>query len=271
MLVARGARAAGRSVVCAAFSGSADSELKAECDRFKWVGVARLGQWIRFLKKSGCHEAIMVGRVKKRKIFGRWKYLQNIPDLRTLRLWLGELRRDRRDQAILFAVIRELEREGITLIDSTRFCADQLSVEGVMTSRAPGEGQWEDVRFGWELCQNLSRMDIGQAIALKNKTVLAVEALEGTNAMIERAGQMCRTGGWTLIKVSNVRQDMRVDVPTVGVTTIEHLHAAGAGCLVLEAGKTILLEKPKVLEMADRLRIAIVGCVRPPEVAAVSK
>src|SRR5271154_5368737 len=94
-LVARGARAAGRSVVCAAFSGSADSELKAECDRFKWVGVARLGQWIRFLKKSGCHEAIMVGRVKKRKIFGRWKYLQNIPALRTLRLWLGELRRDR--------------------------------------------------------------------------------------------------------------------------------------------------------------------------------
>ncbi|HTW93652.1 MAG TPA: UDP-2,3-diacylglucosamine diphosphatase LpxI [Tepidisphaeraceae bacterium] len=264
-LVARGAKAAGRQVVCAAFSGSADPDLAAECDRFKWVGVVRLGQWIRFLKKSGCHEAIMVGRVAKRKLFSRWKYLQNVPDLRTLRLWLSELRRDRRDQAILFAVIRELEREGITLIDSTRFCADQLCTEGVMTSRAPTPAQWEDVRFGWELCQNLSRLDIGQAIALKDKTVLAVEALEGTNAMIQRAGEMCRGGNWTLIKVSNVRQDMRVDVPTVGVRTIEHLHAAGAGCLVLEAGKTILLEKEKVLEAAERLKIAIIGCVRPPD------
>jgi len=102
-------------------------------------------------------------------------------------------------------------------------------------------------------------MDIGQSIAVLDRDVIAVEALEGTNAMIERAGRLCRVGGWTMIKVANTEQDMRVDVPTIGIHTIEELHAAGAGCIVLEAGKTIILEKPKVLELADRYRIAVVG------------
>jgi hypothetical protein len=136
-----------------------------------------------------------------------------------------------------------------------------------MTARQPTEAQWIDARFGWDLCQTLSRMDIGQSIAIINKNVIAVEAMEGTNAMIERAGSICRSGGWTLIKVSNVKQDMRVDVPSIGVMTIEALKAAGAGCLVVEAGKTILLEKAAVLEMADKFKIAIVGCERTPGVA----
>src|SRR5277367_5373626 len=104
MLVARGARAAGRPVVCAAFAGSADESLQQECDRFKWVGVARLGQWVRFLKSAGCTEAIMVGRVAKHKMYSRLRYVQNIPDWRTLRLWFTELRHDKRDQAVLYAV-----------------------------------------------------------------------------------------------------------------------------------------------------------------------
>jgi UDP-2,3-diacylglucosamine hydrolase len=265
MLVARGARAAGRSVVCAALAGSADPLLKDECDRFSWVGVARLGQWVRVLRGGGCSHAIMVGRVAKHKMYGRWRYVQNIPDWRTLRLWFTEFRHDKRDQAVLYAVIRELDREGITLIDSTQFTREHLATDGVMTRRQPSEGQWIDARHGWELCQTLSRLDIGQAIAVMDKNVLAVEAMEGTNALIERAGSLCRTGGWTLIKVSNVRRDMRVDVPTIGITTIEKLHAAGAGCLVVETDKTILLEKNAVLELADRHKIAVVGCRRAPE------
>jgi UDP-2,3-diacylglucosamine hydrolase len=266
LLVARGARAAGRSVVCAALIGSADENLKTECDSFAWVGVARLGQWIRVLRSAGCRQAIMVGRVAKHKMYGRWRYLQHIPDFRTLRLWLTELRHDKRDQAVLYAVIRELGDEGITLIDSTQYTQEHLATAGVMTNRQPSEPQWIDARFGWELCQTLSRLDIGQAIAVKDKNILAVEAMEGTNAMIERAGSLCRTGGWTLIKVSNIKQDMRVDVPSIGVTTIEKIKAAGGTCLVVEAGKTILLEKPKVLELADQYKIAIVGCERTPGV-----
>jgi DUF1009 family protein len=263
LLVARGARAAGRSVVCAALSGSAWPQLRDECDRFKWVSVVRLGQWARILRAEGCCEAIMVGRVLKTRMYSRWRYLQYVPDLTTTRLWLTRLRRDRRPHTILSAIADTLSSEGITLIDSTTYTADQLASNGVMTQRKPTEQQMEDARFGWDLCQRLSRMDIGQAIAVLNKDVIAVEAIEGTNAMIERAGQLCRSGGWTLIKVANAKQDMRMDVPTIGVTTIEKLVAARAACVVLEAGKTVLLERQKVLELADRHRIAIVGYETP--------
>ena len=109
------------------------------------------------------------------------------------------------------------------LIDSTAYCSDHLATAGVMTRRAPTPAQWDDIRHGWQIGQALSRMDVGQSIAVLNRDVIAVEALEGTNAMIERAGSLCRVGGWTLIKVSNSDQDMRMDVPSVGTTTIEKL------------------------------------------------
>jgi DUF1009 family protein len=259
LLVARGARSSGRKVACAAFAGIAWPELRRECDRFSWVGLARIGQWIRVLKASGCREAILVGRVRKSSLYNRWRWFQFVPDLRTLRLVLGEIRFDKRDHAVLLIIARELASEGITLIDSTRYCLDHLATEGVMTKRSPTDRQWADIEFGWELCRTISRFDIGQALALLDKDVLAVEALEGTNSMIERAARHCGAGGWTLIKVANAQRDMRLDVPSIGTTTIEKLHAARAGCLVLEASRTIMLEKPKVIELADRYKIAIVG------------
>lgn len=263
LLVARGARSAGRKVVCAAFTGSASPDLAAEVDSLKWVGVLRLGQWIRTLRAAGCTEAIMVGRVRKAKMYSRWRYFQYIPDWRTLKLWFTRLRRDKRDHAVLLAVADELAKEGITLIDSTAYCTDHLATPGVMTQRQPTPAQWADIHFGYDLCQTISKLDIGQALAVMDKDVLAVEAVEGTDAMIQRAGQYCKVGGWTLIKVANTNQDMRMDVPTIGITTIEKLAAARAGCLVLEPGKTILLEKPKVLALADQHKIAVVGWPAP--------
>ena len=218
-----------------------------------------MGQWMRLLARHGCREAVMVGRVRKSRMYNRLRYFQYVPDWRTIKLYFTVLRRDKRDHAVLEAVAGELAREGITLIDSTRYCADHLSTPGVMTRRQPTPAQWEDIRFGWELCRTIGRLDIGQALAVIDKDVIAVEAVEGTNAMIERAGRYCRSGKWTLIKVANAKQDMRMDVPTVGDTTIEKLATAGAGCLVLEVGKTIILEKPKVLELADKRGIAVVG------------
>jgi UDP-2,3-diacylglucosamine hydrolase len=258
-LVARGARAAGRAVVCVALAGSASAELETECDRFSWVSVVQLGRWIRHLRNAGCSEAIMVGRVTKTRMYDRWRYFRYIPDLRTARLWFTTLRHDRRPQSMLLAVANELSREGITLIDSTLYTQDQLTTAGVMTRTQPSEPQWIDIRAGWEICRQISKMDIGQSIAILNRDVIAVEALEGTNAMIERAGALCRVGGWTLIKVANTHQDMRMDVPTIGVTTIEKLRSAQCACVVLEVGKTVLLEKLKVLELADRYGISIVG------------
>ncbi len=259
VLVARGARAAGRKVVCVGLTGNAWPELKQECDEFHWASTARLGRWIRRLQSAGCTEAIMVGRVQKTRMYTPFVLARYIPDLRTARVWLFRLRNDKRPNAVLHAVIDELGQSGITLIDSTRYCADQLASPGVMTQRQPSQDQWIDIRFGWEICKRISAMDIGQSIAVMARDVIAVEALEGTNDMIERAGKLCQCGGWTLIKVANKDQDMRADVPTVGTTTIEKLAAAGSGCLVLEAGKTIMLERQKVLELADRYKIAIVG------------
>lgn len=259
VLVARGARSAGRKVVCAAFAGHAWPDLERECDAFRWVSIARINQWVRHLHSAGCSEAIMVGRVAKTGIYDRWRYFRYIPDRRTLGVLLRVVWRDKRPQAILGALMDELASAGITLIDSTQYCTEHLAAPGVMTRRQPTEQQWQDIRFGYEACRTISRLDIGQSIAVIDRDVIAVEAIEGTNAMIERAGKLCRCGGWTLIKVSNTHQDMRVDVPTIGLVTIEKLAAARAGCIVLEPGKTIILEKPKVLELADRHKIAVVG------------
>lgn len=259
LLVARGARAAGRKIVCAAFVRNAWPGLRDEVDAFQWFGLLRMNQWIGYLREAGCREAIMVGRVRKTQMYDRWRWFRHVPDLRTLRLWFTSLRHDKRPYSVLRAVIQEIQTAGIQVLDSTMYCSEHLATSGVMTRRHPTEAQWHDARFGWEICSAVSRMDIGQAIAVINSDVIAVEAIEGTNAMIERAGQLCQVGGWTMIKVSNTKQDMRVDVPSIGVTTIEKLHAAGAGCLVLEAGKTMVLEKPKVIDLADRYKIAIVG------------
>lgn len=259
LLVARGARAAGRRVVCCAFAGHAWPELREACDRFHWVGVTRVGSWARALRRAGCRDAIMVGRVDKGALYDRWLYLRYIPDLTTVRMFWRIIRSDKRPQTILQTLVDALAAAGITLIDSTTYSADHLVTPGVLTRRRPTDAQWADIRMGWDIGQTISRFDIGQSIAMKDREVLAVEAMEGTNAMIERAGRLCPVGGWTLLKVANARRDMRVDVPSVGTTTIEKLAANGAGCLVLEPGTTIILERPKVLELADRYKIAVVG------------
>src|SRR5688572_26288258 len=206
LLVARGARAAGRKVVCAAFAGHAWPDLDRECDDFHWVGLLRFNQWVRHLRTGGCREAIMVGRVAKEQVYDRWRYFRYIPDWRGLRV-LWRARRDHRPQAMLQLVVSELADAGITLIDSTRYCADHLVTPGVLTRRQPTESQWLDIHFGWEVCQTISRLDIGQSIAVLEHDVIAVEAVEGTNAMIERAGRLCKVGGWSLIKVSNANHD----------------------------------------------------------------
>ncbi len=262
LLVARGARAAGRRVICAGLAGCVWPGVEAEVDLFRPVGVLRLGQWARFLKAHGVREAVMVGRVKKADLYrgGRFRrWMQYRPDLRTVALYLRHVRRDKRTFALLGALADDLATSGITLIDSTRYAPDHLATEGVMTRRRPTPRQLADIAFGWELCRTVSRMDIGQSLAVVDRDVIAVEAVEGTDAMIRRAGELCRTKGWTLLKVANARADMRFDVPSVGVQTVEKLHAAGGRCLVLEAGKTILLEKQKVLAAADRLGVAVVG------------
>lgn len=264
-LVARGAKAAGRKVVCAAFAGIADPNLADEVDVHRTVSFVRLGSWARVLRRHGCREAIMVGRVKKQNLHtgGRWQELawtlRQVPDLTTFHAWLTVLRHDRRSDTVLNLTANLLQERGITLIDSTTFCRDEMASLGVLSARPPTPKEQAAIERGWSLGQLLTRQDVGQSLAIRDNDVLAVEAVEGTDAMIARAGQLARGGPWVLVKRGNTNGDPRFDVPTIGVGTIENLHAAGGTCVCVEAEAVILLERERVLATAERLGISVIG------------
>lgn len=259
-LVAAGARKAGLRVICAGLEDNADRRLANEVDTFCYVAIARPGSWIRKLKKHGVTRAVMVGRVAKRRIFTPWRILRYLPDWRAFRIYYWRLRgKNKLNESVLAAIADELASGGIMLENSTMYCKEHLATEGIMTTRRPGQSVQSDIEFGWQMVKKLVELGIGQAIAVKEKEVIAVEAIEGTAEMIERAGQLCKSGGWTLFKASKPNQDMRFDVPCVGPDTIRSLAQNGGKCLVVEAGKTIIIDKPETIKLADQLGIAILG------------
>jgi hypothetical protein len=258
-LVAQGVLREGRPLVTVGFRGLASVRLRDLEGEFIWGGITRLSTWLRALKKRGVHEAVMIGGVRKKEIYRPLRILRYIPDLRTIRLWYSRLRKDKRDNAVLLAVADELRKEGIELVSSVRYCREHLADEGLMTKTPIPRGAEKDVEFGWRIARASADLDIGQSIAVKERDIVAVEAMEGTDAMIRRAGRVCRVGGWTLVKVARPKQDMRFDVPTVGPSTLRNLKDAKCVCLVLEAGRTLIADKPATIALADRLRIAVVG------------
>lgn len=259
LLVAAGAAAAGRPVVAVGLREQFDPALPGAVTVFHTAGVVQLGRWIRLLRRHGVREAIMVGRVAKVRMHDPWRLFRQLPDLRAARLWYRRLRHDRRNHALLAAVAEELASAGVSLIDSTTYIQDHMATSGAMGRVQPGAEAQADVRFGWALLTQVVELDIGQSLAVRERDVLAVEAVEGTDALIERAGQLCRSRGWTLLKTAKQAHDRRADVPTVGVQTVERLVRCGARCLALGAGRVILVDKPAVLAAADRLGLAVVG------------
>ncbi|MCD4824230.1 MAG: UDP-2,3-diacylglucosamine diphosphatase LpxI [Phycisphaerae bacterium] len=259
MLVADGMLAGGNKLVVAALRGFADPKLEGLADEFHWIGLTRMGGWIRFLRRQGVRRAVLIGSVRKGDMHCRFRLLKYIPDLRTARIWYGKVRKDKRDNAVLLAVADELAMEGIELMSSVEYCKEHLAEAGLMTRTPLPRGVEADVEFGWRIAQASADLDIGQSIAVKERDIIAVEAVEGTDAMIARAGQLCSSGGWTLIKVARPNQDMRFDVPTVGPQTLRNLAAAKCSCLVLQADKTLIADKPATLVLADKLKIAIIG------------
>ncbi len=259
-LVAAGAKQAGLRVICVGLAETADRNLADEVDVFYRAAIARPGGWIRRLRKHRVTRTIMVGRVSKGRLFTPWRIVQYLPDWRAFRIYYWRLRgKNTQPDSLLCAVADELASGGIVLENSVMYCKEHLATAGVMTGsqvRASIEG---DIEFGWQIVKKLGELDIGQAVAVKEKEVIAVEAIEGTAAMIERAGQLCRSGGWTLIKVSKPQQDMRFDVPCVGPDTIRSLAQNGGKYLVVEAEKTIVIDKPETIELANELGITILG------------
>ncbi|MBC8481524.1 MAG: UDP-2,3-diacylglucosamine diphosphatase LpxI [Planctomycetes bacterium] len=260
-MVAEGAKKSGFKVVCVGLADSADPALAQVTDVFYNVALARPGSWIKKLKKHNVTETIMVGRVAKKKLFTPFRILRYLPDTLALRVWYWTLRKkDKRNDTLLGALANELAKGGIILEDSTMHCKEQMAEKGTMTKTQPPASILSDIDFGWAIVKECGRLDIGQAIAVKEREVIAVEAIEGTAKMIERAGQYCKKGGWTLIKTAKPNQDMRFDVPCVGPDTIKSLSQNGGKCLVIEAEKTIIIDKPQTLTLADKLGIAVVGC-----------
>jgi DUF1009 family protein len=202
----------------------------------------------------------MVGRVAKSRLFTPRRILRYLPDWRALRIYYWRLRgRNKLDDLVLCAVADELASGGIILENSTMYCKEHLAPSGVMTRHQPSAAMKADIEFGWPIVKKLGELDIGQAIAVKERQVIAVEAIEGTAQMIERAGRYCRSGGWTLVKAAKPNQDERFDVPCVGPDTIQRLARNGGRCLAVEADKTIIIDKPETIQLADRLGVVIVG------------
>lgn len=259
-LVAAGARKAGLKVICVGLRDNAESSLANEVDVFYCVALARPGVWIRKLKKHSVTRTVMVGRVAKGRIFTPWRILRYLPDWRAFRIYYWRLRgKNKLTDSFLSALADELASGGIALENSTMYCKEHLATEGVMTARPLRQSVQGDIEFGWQMVKKLAELGIGQAIAVKEKEIIAVEAIEGTAAMIERAGQFCKSGGWTLLKASQPNQDVRFDVPCVGPDTIRSLAKNSGKYLVLEAGKTIIIDKPKTIKLADELGITILG------------
>ncbi|HNS21748.1 MAG TPA: UDP-2,3-diacylglucosamine diphosphatase LpxI [Sedimentisphaerales bacterium] len=259
-MVAAGARRRGLRVVCVGLAGYVDEPLAREVDVFQPVAVARPGSWIRKLRKHGVTRAVMVGQVTKSHLFTPWRILRYLPDWRAFRVYYWRLRgKSKQTDTLLSALAAELASGGVVLENSTMYCEEYLAEAGVMTRHKPGTQIEHDIEFGWPLAKKLGELDIGQAIAVKEREVIAVEAIEGTAEMVKRAGQFCKAGGWTLIKTAKPAQDMRFDVPCVGPQTIRDLAAGGGKCLVVEAGKTLVIDKPQTLALADELGVCIVG------------
>ena len=249
----------GLRLVIVGLRGLADPSLTQFAWRFHWSGPAQLGKMIRFFSQDGATRLVMAGKVYKADLmYHPWKVFAFAPDWRAFRMWFFTRRSDNRDHSVLLTIIDEFAKDGLTFASALDLCPELLVKPGVLTRRRPSTAEYADIAFGWELAKRISDLDVGQSIAVKDKNVLAVEAIEGTDRAILRAGEYVR-GGFTLVKVAKQGHDMRFDVPTVGPTTIETMSRAGGRVLALEADKTILLDFEQTVALADRLGITIVA------------
>lgn len=253
----------GHSVSCIAIKGHASTALESICDHVMWSGVGKIGKHLRYFRRSGVRHVTMAGKLFKAELlYSGSIWLQHFPDLTCLRTFgpalLGR-NRDARDDSLLLAVTRTYIQNGIQICAATDFAPELLVNSGSLTGKTPTARLQNDIDVGWSVAKQMGGMDIGQTITIKDGTVIAVEAIEGTDACIERTGKLCRKGGWTLVKVSKPNQDMRFDVPTIGPQTIEMVRAAGGTAIVIEAEKTIMVERERTIANAKAAGITLIA------------
>lgn len=251
LLFAEAARAKGKRVVAIGHLSESSQQLENVVDALCWVKLGQLGKIISFFHKQKVKEAVFAGTITKTRIFR-----DVFPDLKALSLW--NKIDVHQDDAILRAIAAVLEQEGIQVIASTSYLEHLLFPRGVLTRRKPDAHQMEDIQFGWQMAREIGRLDIGQCIVVKDKTVVAVEAIEGTDATIRRGGLLAKSEA-VVVKVKKPNQDFRFDLPATGVKTIESLADCGGRVLAVEAGQSLVFDLPQVIDMADKKGIVVVG------------
>jgi DUF1009 family protein len=250
-LVADAARKAGvENIVAAAFTAETDPGLEHYVDVLEWMRVGQLGRLLKFFRSQDIHCAIMAGQIAPKNLFDLR------PDLKALML-LGKLK-ERNAESIFAAIADELVKIDVDLLPATTFLEDSLAQSGLIAGPELSSRQENDVELGWNVAKEIARLDIGQTIIVKNGTIVAVEALEGTNEAIKRGGTLAREGA-VMVKVSKPNQDMRFDVPVIGVETVRVAAESGVRVIAVEAGKTLLLEGDHVAESVERSNISLVG------------
>jgi len=258
--VAEAIRRRGGRTAILSIRDHADAALEPLADVHGQVGVAKLGAAIDFFRRHGVTRATMAGKIHKTKLFGRHAWLHHLPDWRALLTFWPHFisrRRDNRDDSLLAAISTAFDRAGVKICPATDFAPELLADEGVLVGRPLSAAEEADVAFGWRLAKELGRLDIGQTVVVKNRAPLALEAIEGTDECIRRAGRLCPSGGMVVVKVAKPRQDLRFDMPTIGRGTLESLRAAGATVLAIEAGRTILVDPDELNAFARRSGITI--------------
>jgi DUF1009 family protein len=258
--VAEAIRRRGGRTAILAISGHADAALEPVADHYGEVGVAEIGKAVEFFRRHGATRATMAGKIHKTKLFepGAWRRL--VPDWTGLRTFWPHFvtrRRDNRDDSLLGAIADAFDTRGVRICPATDFAPELLAAGGVLAGPPLTARQLADVAFGWRLAKELGRLDIGQSVVVKNRAPLALEAIEGTDACIRRAGGLCPAGGMTVVKVAKPQQDLRFDMPTIGIGTLESLRLAGATVLAVEAGRTILVDAPQLAEFAAASGITV--------------
>jgi UDP-2,3-diacylglucosamine hydrolase len=257
-LVAEEARRAGRRVVAVAFNEEADPALEQVVDKLHWIYVGQLNKLIKIFQNEGVEEVVMAGLVRHSNMYSDLRKFH--PDLRALRFFFQL--RDRKADSILGGLADELAKDGLKLLPSISHLAHCLAPAGVLSRRKPTTDEQADIRFGFQIAKSMAGIDVGQTVCVKHRAVIAIEAMEGTDRCIKRAGEMAK-GPFVVVKVAKPKQDLRFDVPVIGLNTIETFQDSGGGVIAIEAGKTLILDQEKLLKWADAEKICVIG-VREP-------
>jgi hypothetical protein len=242
----------------------ADPILEEICSEFHWLRRASLGFLIRTFAHSGVSRWTMAGKFHKHSLYRPWRLLQLIPDWKMVRFYFFRKRKANNDDSLLLGLIAEFRANGLECVSALDLCPELLVREGNLTHRKPTASEELDIAVGWHLAREMGRLDVGQSVMIRERAVLAVEAIEGTDRAIERAGELCSKTGFVVVKIAKPAQDRRFDVPTVGKQTIETMHRAGARVLAIEAGQTIMMDESETIALANRYGIAIASLHNPP-------